>query len=570
MGKKIILIILIIFNYSANNIQAQIVLENNFKNEEIFRVKLEISGEKYVTFLPDSQKIKIYNVDKTLWRDFVFNIDISSEYEIYNLSQTLVNTDTLIEVTYGFRYSTSSGFNVNIKSETGVSLFSLDEVWSTHSFFNNGVEKLSFLKIGNESKLFVNTWNEPNNGFRVYSLPQLELEHTYSNLNFIEIENEGTKYAELVYNSEINLYTLNIYNLNHSIFKSIELNIESNVPQNYIGEYFVIKIIDVSKNKFNSDELIEVTLNLDYEDNSNIPLEKLIIGFNEIGNLSCNPLQLGNNGRGVIFKNINEYKMMCYSGSASAFPGNNNIVTANLFSLPDLQLVQSYSNAKSVIELDGIGSKLYEVNAQAGLIKFYNLNDSLWKTIQLPLPTSNTIIELFKISTTYFDNDTLIEVLYRSQLSNNGNINFKGNVYKEGSGIILEIDSCVYFSIDSIGGLQHKIIAAIATLDGSNYFGTKTFSWREGVNRFVGIDKISYSKQTTDFNFYPNPSSSNFTLNINQEKFISTKLEIQNLQGQIKLSTTIYSETSIIDISNLASGIYFVNLGGLTKKLIKH
>jgi hypothetical protein len=62
------------------------VLENIFNNEAVFRVNLEYDGEKYVTYLPDSQKIKIYNINHVLWKEFNFDIPQNSEFEIHNVS----------------------------------------------------------------------------------------------------------------------------------------------------------------------------------------------------------------------------------------------------------------------------------------------------------------------------------------------------------------------------------------------------------------------------------------------------------------------------------------------------
>jgi hypothetical protein len=556
---------------------AQITLENNFSNENIFRVYLEFDGEKYATFLVDSQKIKLYNTDHTLWKEFNFNIPQESEFEIYNLSQGLLNEDSLIEVTYGYRFSTNEGFTVKIKTENEFNLLSVSEVWSSNILFERTLEKVSFLKMGSETKLAINSHEDSSTGTRIYSLPGLQLEHTYINFNYCELEIDGPKYVELNYNYNPFQYNLLLYNLDHSLFKNTVIDLNSQMPPSYSGSSYFAKIFDISQHKVNNDNLIEVLLNIDYNDNIN-ELQNVVCGFNENGTTLFVPITVGISGGGSIMEVDNNFFLLTYISNSNGFPGQTSSVTTNMLSMPNFQIVQSFPYAVQPIVLDGIGTKFYTLNLQAPIVNFYNLNHTFWKSLTFPVPTSNSTPEIFKISTTYFDNDTAIEIMYRTIHVNNGILHETGFIYKEDFGIVLRIDSCSYFYIDKQAGLSHKIFANISTFDDSNYFGTKIYSWREGINRFTSIPKTDNALYDYDFEIFPNPSNNLITIyshNTNAEKLA---IDITDTFGK---NVYKFSDANIdfsfkknIDTSELQSGLYFIRITkgsqSRTKKLLKN
>lgn len=70
----------------------------------------------------------------------------------------------------------------------------------------------------------------------------------------------------------------------------------------------------------------------------------------------------------------------------------------------------------------------------------------------------------------------------------------------------------------------------------------------------------------SDFNIYPNPSSNQITISFPHN--ISTlPYLIVTSTGKIVKQGDVTNQKTILDISNLASGIYFMKIGGATKKL---
>jgi len=78
----------------------------------------------------------------------------------------------------------------------------------------------------------------------------------------------------------------------------------------------------------------------------------------------------------------------------------------------------------------------------------------------------------------------------------------------------------------------------------------------------TGITELS----SNSFSVFPNPASSTFT--IQSEKLI-TGIEITNIYGQKVFSETISAKNKTIDISDLAEGIYFLQLNSAGKTTVQ-
>ncbi|MBN2746374.1 MAG: choice-of-anchor J domain-containing protein [Bacteroidales bacterium] len=77
---------------------------------------------------------------------------------------------------------------------------------------------------------------------------------------------------------------------------------------------------------------------------------------------------------------------------------------------------------------------------------------------------------------------------------------------------------------------------------------------------------IENASNTAQFNMYPNPASN--VLNVNGTQKID-RVSIVNVVGQEVLVSEINATTSNIDISNLESGVYFVNIEVGTQRTVK-
>jgi hypothetical protein len=74
----------------------------------------------------------------------------------------------------------------------------------------------------------------------------------------------------------------------------------------------------------------------------------------------------------------------------------------------------------------------------------------------------------------------------------------------------------------------------------------------------TGVEEFSLAN--TRFKVYPNPVTSNLTIELNTSVFENTSIELLNTLGQTILTEHLTTRSQLIDVSNLASGIYFVKL----------
>lgn len=109
------------------------------------------------------------------------------------------------------------------------------------------------------------------------------------------------------------------------------------------------------------------------------------------------------------------------------------------------------------------------------------------------------------------------------------------------------------------------------TVTGTNSFGCKTTSIvTESVSPCIGIEEITETK--SNISVYPNPASSLIHVELNALNNENTSIQITNSLGQIMFLQKTEASETIINISNLSAGVYFVTVfegkQTTTKKII--
>ena len=126
------------------------------------------------------------------------------------------------------------------------------------------------------------------------------------------------------------------------------------------------------------------------------------------------------------------------------------------------------SRYKSVQLEDG-QFKYLKYNKKSQELLIYNLDNSLWKTVKLPLPNQHILDEVKHISQTTFNKDDLIEVVYSCvEYSHNSNyedpnepfvnIVFTLNIINEKGEHILKVDDSSDMEIIDSNGQKKLLI----------------------------------------------------------------------------------------------------------------
>jgi hypothetical protein len=76
----------------------------------------------------------------------------------------------------------------------------------------------------------------------------------------------------------------------------------------------------------------------------------------------------------------------------------------------------------------------------------------------------------------------------------------------------------------------------------------------------VGLDESAVSSWQSAVNIYPNPASNAITISTPTTTLKNTHLTIYNINGQVILSRQITEQQTVVDVSGLSQGVYFVKV----------
>lgn len=82
-------------------------------------------------------------------------------------------------------------------------------------------------------------------------------------------------------------------------------------------------------------------------------------------------------------------------------------------------------------QLDNGEAKYLKYDKKAEIIKIYNLDHSVWKSVQLPLPKGHLLDEIKLISTKTFNNNENVEILYSCVVYDYSKFNYEDPTISE-------------------------------------------------------------------------------------------------------------------------------------------
>lgn len=142
--KKILTILTLIFSISAF---AEITLDNTFPGGIVYPITLENSGYKEYVVDYYTNVVRIYNSDHSIYKTITVAVPNGAYlYWVDNITESLFNTDNLLEMAVTFSTTTNSitTYSAKIINENGNELLDLPDAYSL--FTKN---------INNNAKLFV-------------------------------------------------------------------------------------------------------------------------------------------------------------------------------------------------------------------------------------------------------------------------------------------------------------------------------------------------------------------------------------------------------------------------------
>jgi hypothetical protein len=494
----------------------QITLEHTYTEGNVSRILLENSGEKYYITDETNKLIKLYNSDHSFWKTINLPTTMGATLNyVYQLSETKINTDSLIEVIY--TYYVINGANWDYESrvinENGTTLLTIV-----------GAGSLFLSELQGVSNKLIASFPGTTPTSKVYSVPSFNLEQTYSYdyLNRIILENSGEKY----YVTDPINKQVQLYNADHSFWKTIDL-------PTTVGA-ILSGVSHISETKIINDSLIEVIYRYYSYNGGNIEYESRVINENGITLLTVP----GAAGLFVSELQGAPNKLIAQIGL--------NLYSYIVYAVPSLILEHTYADNLTRTKLENSGEKYYVTDTINKQLKLYNADHSFWKAINLPTTTGASLDGFYHLSETKIATDNLIEVIYTYYTVNAGNLDFESRVINENGATLLTIAGARRFFISELQGLSNKLVFSLWGVPSSKVYGLPAIG-------SIGIRKVN---QENSINIFPNPTSEFLYLTgVLDTK--ADKIKIYNVAGKCVLEL-MQNSNEPINISDLDKGIYFI------------
>lgn len=246
-----------------------------------------------------------------------------------------------------------------------------------------------------------------------------------------------------------------------------------------------------------------------------------------------------------------------------------------------ITLEQSYADSQglSIIKLENSGHKYLQYDLTNQIVKLYNLDHSIFKTISLPtLQPSTNKLSISYISENLFNSDNLIEIVCSKKswsptipttdgemkvINENGSVIFSGD-----SMVVVEQRGTTYY------GYNDKSPFIYNTTNGTKMI---LYSYKPSDKGFKVYSLpgtlVASINQINDLNLqqlpFPNPTNNNITIAYRLPLNRQGKLVINDMSGKIILEYSIDTtfDKVIVETNSLVSGNYYYSIYSDNQKL---
>lgn len=409
------------------------------------------------------------------------------------------------------------------------------------------VSLMTLSKIpGFSDKLIFRTSSENSTKNKVYSLPDLNFEHTYTNgsgsLRRVKLENSGEKYYVM---KDATSQVL-VYNADHTLWKTIS------VPKPASTDYWFERITIFSENQINSDNLLELAYSYYWYVDGQFHYESKIINENNVDVFTVPEAQ--------------SLRVDVLDGAqdklkASVFRVNEGYFSSNFYSLPSLTLEKAYGVNMNRVILENSGEKYYGSDyLEQKFTEIYNADHTLWKTILFDIPYQDSFwVNVSFISETKIADDNLLELGYNYVYHNPLMYDqWAGQVINESGLVYLDAPDSEFMYLGDFLGLPTKLVIHynlpnVMTNESNYHSGVFTIDPTLTENGFQNVNTVSVT---------PNPAKS--VISITSGTFVTNAILYDVLGKEIQQLQSTNLQT--INVDNLTSGMYLLKLSDANQK----
>ena len=239
-------------------------------------------------------------------------------------------------------------------------------------------------------------------------------------------------------------------------------------------------------------------------------------------------------------------------------------------------LDKKYDYSASVVKLETSGYKYYLMDVPNSQCRIYNLDHSLFKTINCDVPNNFFLADIKYISENLFDNDDGIELIYTYYKYNTAQAYYEydSKIIDENGSVLQTIDGAQYVYVNKTDDNIYKLFAYCFDY---SVFPEKVWT---NIYNLPGTPIVSAYLQKNEpsilLNAFPNPATQTVKVAYSLPENVNTgKLHLFDNNGKAVNQFNIDNHTDFLslDVSLFSSGIYhyfieYENTKTPSKKLI--
>lgn len=230
-----------------------------------------------------------------------------------------------------------------------------------------------------------------------------------------------------------------------------------------------------------------------------------------------------------------------------------------------ITLQKTYNYSSSVVKLETSGYKYFLMDVPASQCRIYNMDHSVYKTINCTVPSGYYLADIKFVSEKLFNSDAQIELAYTYYkyvaTANSYYYIYGAKVAGESGNTLMTIDGAQYVYVIKTGDTENKLFAYCF-----DYSVTPEKVWTNIYNipgSLISALTSSGSQPDVFVNAYPNPASDvvklSYELPVNVK---SASLTVYDTSGRKVKNFAIdsHSDHIAMNVNDLAAGTYLYNI----------
>ncbi len=243
-----------------------------------------------------------------------------------------------------------------------------------------------------------------------------------------------------------------------------------------------------------------------------------------------------------------------------------------------ITLQRTYNYSMSVVKLETLGYKYYLMDVSASQCRIYNMDHSLFKTINCTVPSGYYLSDIKYVSEKLFNADSQIELAYTYYkyvaTATSYYYIYGSRVINESGSNLITIDGAQYIYANKTGDTEYKLFAYCF-----DYSVSPEKVWTNIYN-LPGIPVFSASiydkQQDVLLNAYPNPATDVLRLEYELPANVkSARLNLLDSSGKPVKNFQIdgHSDHLALSVNDLSSGVYlyyieYNNIRSASKRIV--